>query len=66
MQRKSATIPSKRAKLDARIAEVTGVSAQLVLGTLGVVETGLAAVGIPSGTGGVQAAIDSIARAMPG
>lgn len=41
-----------------RIAHMGHVNAPMVLGTLGVVETGLAALGIPHGRGGVQAAID--------
>lgn len=41
-----------------RIAHMGHVNAPMVLGTLGVVETGLAALGIPHARGGVQAAID--------
>jgi len=37
----------------------------MVLGTLAVAETALQAVGIPHGRGGVQAAIDSLARSVP-
>jgi alanine-glyoxylate transaminase/serine-glyoxylate transaminase/serine-pyruvate transaminase len=41
-----------------RIAHMGHVNAPMVLGTLGVVETGLGALGIAHGQGGVQAAID--------
>jgi alanine-glyoxylate transaminase/serine-glyoxylate transaminase/serine-pyruvate transaminase len=41
-----------------RIAHMGHVNAPMVLGTLGVVEAGLTALGIPHGKGGVQAAID--------
>jgi alanine-glyoxylate transaminase / serine-glyoxylate transaminase / serine-pyruvate transaminase len=41
-----------------RIAHMGYVNAPMVLGTLGVVETGLRALGIAHGQGGVQAAID--------
>jgi alanine-glyoxylate transaminase/serine-glyoxylate transaminase/serine-pyruvate transaminase len=41
-----------------RIAHMGHVNAPMVLGTLGVVEVGLAALAIPHGTGGAQAAID--------
>jgi len=47
-----------------RIAHMGHVNAPMVLGTLGVVETGLVALGIPHGTGGVQAAVESLARAV--
>ena len=40
-----------------RIAHMGHVNAPMVLGTLGVIETGLSALGIPHGRGGVQAAI---------
>jgi alanine-glyoxylate transaminase / serine-glyoxylate transaminase / serine-pyruvate transaminase len=45
-----------------RIAHMGHVNAPMVLGTLGVVETGLVALGIPHGKGGVQAAIDWLGR----
>ena len=48
-----------------RIAHMGHVNAPMILGTLGVVETGLAAAGIPHGRGGVQAAIDWLAEAVP-
>jgi alanine-glyoxylate transaminase/serine-glyoxylate transaminase/serine-pyruvate transaminase len=41
-----------------RIAHMGHVNAPMVLGTLGVIEVGLKALGIPHGTGGAQAAID--------
>ena len=41
-----------------RIANMGHVNAPMVLGTLGVVETGLGALGIAHGQGGVQAAIE--------
>jgi alanine-glyoxylate transaminase/serine-glyoxylate transaminase/serine-pyruvate transaminase len=41
-----------------RIAHMGYVNAPMILGTLGVVEMGLEALGIPHGKGGVQAAID--------
>jgi len=48
-----------------RIAHMGHVNAPMVLGTLGVVETGLVALGIPHGKGGVQAAIEWLGRAVP-
>ena len=41
-----------------RIAHMGHVNAPMVLGTLGVVETGLRALGIPHGAGGVSAAVE--------
>jgi alanine-glyoxylate transaminase/serine-glyoxylate transaminase/serine-pyruvate transaminase len=41
-----------------RIAHMGHVNAPMVLGTLGVIEVGLKALGIPHGAGGAQAAID--------
>ncbi|TWS96143.1 alanine--glyoxylate aminotransferase family protein [Reyranella sp. CPCC 100927] len=41
-----------------RIAHMGHVNAPMVLGTLGVVEVGLSALGIPHGKGGTQAAIE--------
>ena len=49
-----------------RVAHMGHLNAPMILGTLGVIETGLAAVGIPHGRGGVQAAIDWLAEAAPG
>ena len=48
-----------------RIAHMGHVNAPMVLGTLSAVEIGLSALGIPHGTGGVQAAIDGLAEAVP-
>ncbi len=47
-----------------RIAHMGHVNAPMVLGTLGVVETALNALGIPHGKGGVQAAIDYLGSAV--
>ena len=44
-----------------RIAHMGHVNAPAVLGTIGVVETGLKALGVPHGRGGVQAAVDWLA-----
>lgn len=46
-----------------RIAHMGHVNAPMILGTLGVVETSLAALGIPHGKGGTQAAIDWLSEA---
>jgi alanine-glyoxylate transaminase/serine-glyoxylate transaminase/serine-pyruvate transaminase len=48
-----------------RIAHMGHVNAPMVLGTLAVTETALVALGIPHGRGGVQAAIESLARSVP-
>jgi alanine-glyoxylate transaminase/serine-glyoxylate transaminase/serine-pyruvate transaminase len=48
-----------------RIAHMGHVNAPMVLGTLAVVETGLVALGIPHGKGGVQAAIDWLGQSVP-
>ncbi len=48
-----------------RIAHMGHVNAPMMLGTLGVVESTLAALAIPHGKGGVQAAVDWIAEAAP-
>lgn len=45
-----------------RIAHMGHVNAPMVLGTLGATEVGLRTLGIPHGEGGVQAAIEVIAR----
>lgn len=47
-----------------RIAHMGHVNAPMVLGTLGVVETALAALGIPHGRGGVQAAIEWLGESV--
>jgi alanine-glyoxylate transaminase/serine-glyoxylate transaminase/serine-pyruvate transaminase len=49
-----------------RIAHMGHVNAPMVLGTLGVVEMGLAALRIPHGKGGTAAAIEYLAGAVPG
>jgi len=48
-----------------RIAHMGHVNAPMVLGTLAVVETGLVALAIPHGKGGVQAAIDWLGQSVP-
>jgi alanine-glyoxylate transaminase / serine-glyoxylate transaminase / serine-pyruvate transaminase len=48
-----------------RIAHMGHVNAPMILGTLGAVETGLVALEIPHGRGGVQAAIDWLAQSVP-
>jgi alanine-glyoxylate transaminase/serine-glyoxylate transaminase/serine-pyruvate transaminase len=48
-----------------RIAHMGHVNAPMVLGTLGVVETALQALGLPHGRGGVQAAIDWLGDTLP-
>jgi alanine-glyoxylate transaminase/serine-glyoxylate transaminase/serine-pyruvate transaminase len=40
------------------------VNAPMVLGTLGVIETGLAALAIPHRSGGVQAAIEWLGKSV--
>jgi alanine-glyoxylate transaminase / serine-glyoxylate transaminase / serine-pyruvate transaminase len=45
-----------------RIAHMGHVNAPMVLGTLGAVEMGLIALGIPHGSGGVQAAVEYLGR----
>ncbi len=48
-----------------RIAHMGHVNAPMILGTLGVVEMALNALAIPHGKGGMQAAIEGLARAVP-
>jgi alanine-glyoxylate transaminase/serine-glyoxylate transaminase/serine-pyruvate transaminase len=48
-----------------RIAHMGHVNAPMLLGTLAVIETGLVALGIPHGKGGVQAAIDWLGKSVP-
>jgi alanine-glyoxylate transaminase/serine-glyoxylate transaminase/serine-pyruvate transaminase len=48
-----------------RIAHMGHVNAPMMLGTLAVVETALGALGIAHGKGGVQAAVDYLAREVP-
>jgi alanine-glyoxylate transaminase/serine-glyoxylate transaminase/serine-pyruvate transaminase len=45
-----------------RIAHMGHVNAPMVIGTLGAVEMGLTALGIPHGAGGVQRAVDYLSR----
>jgi len=49
-----------------RIAHMGHVNAPMVIGTLGVVEMGLAALKVPHGKGGTAAAIEYLASAVPG
>jgi alanine-glyoxylate transaminase / serine-glyoxylate transaminase / serine-pyruvate transaminase len=48
-----------------RIAHMGHVNAPMVLGTLGVIEVALGALGIPRGRGGVEAAIDWLGETVP-
>ena len=48
-----------------RIAHMGHVNAPMILGTLGVIEVGLHALGIPHGRGGVEAAIDWLGETVP-
>jgi alanine-glyoxylate transaminase/serine-glyoxylate transaminase/serine-pyruvate transaminase len=48
-----------------RIAHMGHVNAPMMLGTLSVVEMGLAALGLPHGKGGAQAAVEYLAKAVP-
>ncbi|WP_119461142.1 aminotransferase class V-fold PLP-dependent enzyme [Rhodospirillaceae bacterium SYSU D60014] len=48
-----------------RIAHMGHVNAPMVLGTLAVLETGLVALGIPHGEGGVRAAVEWLGRSVP-
>jgi alanine-glyoxylate transaminase/serine-glyoxylate transaminase/serine-pyruvate transaminase len=48
-----------------RIAHMGHVNAPMILGTLGGLEIGLVALGIPHGKGGVQAAIDWLGQSVP-
>ncbi|MPZ10782.1 MAG: aminotransferase class V-fold PLP-dependent enzyme [Kiloniellaceae bacterium] len=48
-----------------RIAHMGHVNAPMMLGTLGVIEMALGALGIAHGKGGVQAAVDFLAEAVP-
>jgi alanine-glyoxylate transaminase/serine-glyoxylate transaminase/serine-pyruvate transaminase len=49
-----------------RIAHMGHVNAPMMLGTLSVVEMALAALQIPHGKGGAQAAIDWLGEQVPG
>jgi len=48
-----------------RIAHMGHVNAPMIFGTLSVVEMALAALGIPHGKGGVQAAVEYLAKSVP-
>jgi alanine-glyoxylate transaminase/serine-glyoxylate transaminase/serine-pyruvate transaminase len=48
-----------------RIAHMGHINAPMILGTLSVVEMGLSALGLPHGRGGVQAAVDFLAKSVP-
>ena len=48
-----------------RIAHMGHVNAPMILGTLGVVEMALVALGLPHGKGGVQAAVEWLAKSVP-
>ena len=48
-----------------RIAHMGHVNAPMVIGILGAVEMALAALGIPHGKGGVQAAVDWLGQSVP-
>ena len=48
-----------------RIAHMGHVNAPMVLGTLAVIETGLVALAIPHGEGGVRAAVEWLGRSVP-
>ncbi|HMK80506.1 MAG TPA: aminotransferase class V-fold PLP-dependent enzyme [Xanthobacteraceae bacterium] len=48
-----------------RIAHMGHINAPMIMGTLSVVEIGLAALGIPHGKGGAQAAVEYLAKAVP-
>lgn len=47
-----------------RIGHMGYVNAPMVIGTLGAIEMGLAALKVPHGKGGVQAAVDHLAKAV--
>jgi alanine-glyoxylate transaminase / serine-glyoxylate transaminase / serine-pyruvate transaminase len=48
-----------------RIGHMGHVNAPMIIGALGAIEMGLVALDIPHGQGGVQAAVDWLARAVP-
>ena len=48
-----------------RIAHMGHINAPMILGTLSVVEMGLAALGLPHGKGGIQAAVEFLAKSVP-
>ncbi len=48
-----------------RIGHMGHVNAPMIIGALGAIEMALVALAIPHGTGGVQAAVDGLARSVP-
>ena len=48
-----------------RIAHMGHVNAPMIFGTLSVVEMALGALGLPHGKGGVQAAVEFLAKSVP-
>src|SRR3954464_12487693 len=48
-----------------RIAHMGHVNAPMILGTLGVVEMAMGALGLPHGRGGAQAAVEFLAKSVP-
>ncbi len=48
-----------------RIAHMGHVNAPMVLGTLGGIDTGLIALGIPHGPGGLRAATEWLGESVP-
>jgi alanine-glyoxylate transaminase/serine-glyoxylate transaminase/serine-pyruvate transaminase len=48
-----------------RIGHMGHVNAPMIIGTLGAVEMALAALGVPHGRGGVQAAVDWLGQSVP-
>ena len=48
-----------------RIAHMGHVNAPMILGTLSVIEMALAALSVPHGRGGVQAAVEFLAKSVP-
>jgi alanine-glyoxylate transaminase / serine-glyoxylate transaminase / serine-pyruvate transaminase len=48
-----------------RVAHMGHVNAPMIFGTLSVIEMALAALGVPHGRGGVQAAVEFLAKSVP-
>jgi alanine-glyoxylate transaminase/serine-glyoxylate transaminase/serine-pyruvate transaminase len=48
-----------------RIAHMGHINAPMILGTLSVVEMALSALGLPHGKGGIQAAVEFLAKSVP-
>src|SRR5882757_4506961 len=57
--------PEERCDTVTAIVTPNGVNAPMIFGTLSVVEMALAALGIPHGRGGVQAAVEYLAKSVP-